>query len=359
MCSKLCFCFFGNKSEVYQKGTELIRPPTSVTSKAKRRTSYRKDIINNYVLGDVLGHGTFGVVRRATNKKGKTFAIKLLSKARLKKKRVGLRSSALDMLTREIAIWKKLDHPNICHLYEVINDENHDEVYLISEFVDGGMLLTDKRIVDPMDITLVRTFCRQILIGLKYLHMNNIAHRDIKPANILLTERNINGIVKLCDFGVAEMWQMEDENELIEKKATINVESKRSSKDQYKVNTESVVKEKRSSHVNNTVGTMEFFSPEMCRDDGKHFDAIKCDIWATGITLHMMLLGTMPAKGNSMEELFLSILNLKIEIPTTLSNELRESKALDLLRGLLTIDVHDRWTIEQALACPFLKLEEM
>jgi len=315
MCSR-CLCW-KNKGSVYQD-----QDKTKETQKARRSTKGNKDVINHYHLGDVLGSGAFGVVRSAT-KKGEKFAIKLLSKARLKRSRVGLRSNALELLKTEIAVWKKLTHPNVCNLIEVINDVNHEEVYLVSEYIKGGMLLPDKRIVEPIEEEMARSFCRQILLGLEYLHAIGIAHRDIKPANVLLTERTINGTVKLCDFGVSSIWDKENGG---------------------------------TSDVKNTVGTMEFFAPEMCRDGGKEFEATMCDVWAVGVTLYLMLCGEMPAKGNSMDELFQSILTLEIK-RSNIKQDVQdryESGAIDLLGGLLNGDPKERWSVERALDCDWL-----
>jgi len=312
MCSR-CSCW-KDKGSVYQDKSD-----TKETGVARRKTNGAKDIINSYRLGEILGSGAFGVVRSAT-KKGEKYAIKLLSKPRLKRRRIGLRSNALELLSREIAVWKKLNHPNICNLIEVINDDSHEEVYLVSEFIEGGMLLPDKRVVQPMEEPLARSFCRQILLGLEYLHAIGIAHRDIKPANILLTERTEHGIVKLCDFGVAEMWDHENGG---------------------------------NSGVKNTVGTMEFFAPEMCQDGGDAFAATLCDVWAVGVTLHMMLCGVMPAQGNSMEDLFNSIKALEVNISKDIEAKY-DAGAFVLLRGLLIRNPDERWSVERALNSDWL-----
>ena len=312
MCSR-CLCF-QDKGSVYEETTKE-------TNTARRSTKGTTDVINQYKLGEVLGRGAFGVVRAAT-RKGQTYAVKLLSKPRLKKRRVGMRSNALELLSREIAVWKKLNHPNVCNLVEVINDESHDEVYLVSEFIQGGMLLPDKREVEPLEEHLAKSFCRQILLGLQYLHALGIAHRDIKPANILLTERSENGIVKLCDFGVAEMWDRETND--------------------------------AGSRVNNTVGTMEFFAPEMCREGGDGFDATMCDAWAAGVTLYMMLLGRLPATGDSMDDLFSNIQALEIRMTKQEVLEKYSPDAFELLCGLLTVNVTERWTVDRALACAWM-----
>ena len=344
MCSRICPCANGHKQSIYHAPNRA----TTETKKARRQTTLKVDKINKYVLGEVLGHGAFGVVRRAT-KQGKIYAIKLLSKPRLKKKRIGLRSNALQMLSREITVWKKLKHANVCHLFEVINDESHDEVYLVSEFVPGGMLLPDKRIVEPMAPLLARRFCRQILLGLQYLHRNNVAHRDIKPANILLTEKTMQGVVKLCDFGVSEMWENEEDSHHTQALEQEETKDKETNPTKYAV----AAVRRTSSYVKNTVGTMEFFAPEMCRGGTAPFDAKSCDVWAVGVTLHMMLMGTMPAHGDSMGQLMHAIQHVALD-GASFDVAKYDKSAFDLLQGLLTIEAHDRWTVDRALGCPWL-----
>ena len=283
-------------SAAADKYADSGRGETTSTDKVIIKTRRGREFINQYQLGDVLGQGAFGVVRHArcktrlggraeagagSQRRFEDFAIKMLSKPRLKRNRVGLRKSALDLLAQEIAVWKKLDHPNVCNLIEVINDPHHDEVFLVSEFVRGGTLLQDKRNVEVLPESRCKHYFRQILKGLAYLHRNNVAHRDIKPANIMLTDRSDAGVVKLVDFGVADMWDGVDGAD------------------------------EKAGFVKNTVGTMEFFSPEMCKEGGASFDVKLCDVWAAGVTLHLMVAGRLPSIAQSMEELFHKIINDK------------------------------------------------
>ena len=266
---------------------------------------------------------------------------------RLKRRRVGPRRSALDLLAREIAVWKKLDHVNVCKLVEVINDPNHDQVYLISEFVPGGTLLPDKRTVKPVTPpSLAAHFFRQVLEGLAYLHANHVAHRDIKPANIMLTERSSSGVVKLVDFGVAEMWEkcapLEAGNDGGVNDVAANA-----------AGTNNGGGGGDGSAVRNTVGTMEFFSPEMCKEGGEAFEATGCDVWAAGVTLHLMMCGRLPAEGAHMEELFENIQTKPLDV-TPAVRKAYGGDACDLLEGLLTKDAGQRWSLVRALRSTWL-----
>ena len=98
---------------------------------------------------------------------------------------------------------------------------------------------------------------------------------------------------------------------------------------------------------------MEFFAPEMCRGGNASFDAKSCDVWAVGVTLHMMLMGTMPAHGDSMGQLMHAIQHVELD-SASFDVDTYDASAFDLLQGLLTIEAHDRWTVDRALGCPWL-----
>ena len=93
---------------------------------------------------------------------------------------------------------RKLNHPNIIHLFEVHETEN--TIYMIMDYLEGGQLLEMLRVNRKVpEAEIVKIFIH-ILNGVAYLHENNIMHRDIKPDNILL---NSDGEIKLCDFGLS------------------------------------------------------------------------------------------------------------------------------------------------------------
>merc|ERR1711924_165010 len=114
---------------------------------------------------------------------GAAVAVKILNKRRLKKKRIGRFGNALKEVQKEIAVWKKLRHQNVVPLYEVIDDDDHHKLYLVSEFIPGGSVMPDAKKTEPLQIEDARNVFRQLISALDYLHAQDVVHRDIKPGN--------------------------------------------------------------------------------------------------------------------------------------------------------------------------------
>ena len=94
-----------------------------------------------------------GKVKLAMDTKhNKYVAIKIINKKKLRSKLISLKVDGLSMLEREIAIMKKMDHPNIVKIYEVIDDDEKKKLYLILDFVEKGSLLSDK-FFDSVNLT--------------------------------------------------------------------------------------------------------------------------------------------------------------------------------------------------------------
>ena len=156
-----------------------------------------------------------------------------------------------------MAIMKKLDHPNVVKLFEIIDNPLESKVYLITEFVKNGTLsgLIRKR---NMTDEQMRLIFRQLIAAVEYCHkVPKIIHRDIKPDNILI---DTDGNVKLGDFGVSFL-----------------------------------IPEDGSELINSNAGSDKFYSPEACMS--KTYRGRLTDLWACGVTLYMMATGDFPFKG--------------------------------------------------------------
>ncbi|KAI5964791.1 STE11 [Candida pseudojiufengensis] len=109
---------------------------------------------------------------------------------------------------REMMLLKELSHENIVRYFGSSTDENYLNIFL--EYVPGGSVQTMLNSYGPFEEPLIRNFIRQVLIGLNYLHNEDIIHRDIKGANILI---DIKGTVKIGDFGISKKVSTIDEED--------------------------------------------------------------------------------------------------------------------------------------------------
>ena len=193
---------------------------------------------------------------------------------------------------------------------------------MVLELVDGGQILNSKPNSDeelsPIFYVpgtdgvyaegMASVIFRQLLSALVYLQRNHIAHRDLKPENILITKK---GVVKLTEFGSSIDFKKVADEEGCE-----------------------------SGLVSDTKGSWPFWAPEICDDsvDDLLYSAYIADVWAAGVVLHTMLIGTLPFWDVNPDKLFKMILEtrtveLKPCYPEGISPEYRE-----LLEAMLSPD---------------------
>lgn len=138
-------------------------------------------MVNNFLIIGNLGSGSYGKVllceEAGTERR---YAMKVLRKSLLRRKQGASGDSAWQDVMREIAIMKKLNHPNVVQLVEVIDNPNSDALYLITEFVVNGPPMQGAS-SEPLPLSMARKYLRDVLKGLHYLHHNGISHRDLKP----------------------------------------------------------------------------------------------------------------------------------------------------------------------------------
>ncbi|KAJ1962285.1 hypothetical protein IWQ62_003580 [Dispira parvispora] len=220
---------------------------------------------------------------------------------------------SLNQIKREVAIFKKLRHPNIIRLYEVINDPNHDGLYMVYELCEKGALIDIRlhQAVEPCPEAEARGFFRQALLGIEYLHYTGIIHRDIKPDNLLLDH---TGQLKIVDFGISEMF------------------------------------EKTSDMIKKSAGSPAFMAPELCHPNHGEVSGTLADIWSLGVTLYCLVVGQLPFQGDSAPAIYEAILNDRLVIPDIgLSDSLR-----DLLTKMLDKDPSTRATISAIRVHPWV-----
>lgn len=147
------------------------------------------DKINEFTLIKVIGAGSFGTVYHATDGK-MDFALKAVNKSKLRKISMGNevrgrgrgrglgtkfgsvtgRTNPIDLVRKEIAIFKKMNHPNIVKLLQVINDDENDLLYMVYEYCKNGavMNINPKGRVEPFSEKVARTYFKQLVLGMEY-----------------------------------------------------------------------------------------------------------------------------------------------------------------------------------------------
>ncbi|XP_062291461.1 death-associated protein kinase 3-like [Scomber scombrus] len=161
-----------------------------------------------YEIGDVLGSGHFGQVRKVRElATGTYWAGKFLKIRKNSCSRLGLERSCVE---REVEVLQTVQHPNIVALKDVF--ESRAELVLILEIVTGGELFDFIAEKENLLESEAIEFMKQILEGLGFLHSKNIAHFDLKPENIMLSDKlSPNPNIKLIDFGLAHRFHQGEE----------------------------------------------------------------------------------------------------------------------------------------------------
>lgn len=146
--------------------------------------------MERYKVIKTVGDGTYGSVVKAVNKSsGELVAIK-----KMKKKFYSWEEC---MALREIKSLRKLNHPNIVKLKEVIRA--NDDLYFVFEYLDQNVYQLIKDRTKNLPEPLIKSAIYQTMLGLAYMHKHGFFHRDMKPENLLMTGE----LVKIADFGLA------------------------------------------------------------------------------------------------------------------------------------------------------------
>jgi serine/threonine protein kinase len=301
--------------------------------------------LNDYIVVDALGHGSFGKVKLCLNVNDDgLYAVKVVDKRLIKQVSKSRRlqerfqrmppeqsysstsaqtpatsvfaEAPFDDLRREVEIMRALDHPNLVKLYEVIDDPASGKLLMVMEYCEAGALIRPGQLSPErrMPEAIAQYYFRQMVLGVAYLHENGVVHGDIKPENVLLAG---DATVKIADFGQSRFIQAGDDR------------------------------------LRRTLGTPAYLAPEVCA--GMDYRGRAADVWALGVSLYLFIYGELPFQGDSMLELYENITAANVPFPENVpvSMELQDL----LLRTLCKDDSH-RISVTELLQHPWVRNED-
>ncbi|XP_058645904.1 serine/threonine-protein kinase DCLK1a isoform X5 [Onychostoma macrolepis] len=262
-------------------------------------------ISDRYKVGRMIGDGNFAVVHECVeHSTGRAYALKIINKGKCRGKE--------HMIQNEVAILRRVKHPNIVLLIEEM--DTYSELYLVMELVKGGDLFDAITSTNGYTERDASGMLYNLANAIKYLHSLNIVHRDIKPENLLVYEHQDGSkSLKLGDFGLATVVD---------------------------------------GPLYTVCGTPTYVAPEIIAETGY---GLKVDIWAAGVITYILLCGFPPFRGSTddQEALFDQILLGQLEFPLPYWDNVSDS-AKELIVSMLQVEVDQRYTALQVLEHPWV-----
>ena len=276
---------------------------TQTASSSSSSTSEAMNLFGKYEVGKLLGYGAFAKVYHARNvRTGQSVAIKAVSKQKI------LKGGLTAHVMREISIMRRLRHPHIVKLFEVLATKT--KVYFVMEFAKGGELFA-KVARGRFSEDLSRKYFQQLISAVGYCHSRGVFHRDLKPENLLLDE---NWELKISDFGLS-----------------------------------AVTDQVRPDGLLHTLcGTPAYVAPEILAKKG--YDGAKVDVWSCGVILYVLNAGYLPFNDQNLMVMYRKIYKGEFRCPKWTPPDLKR-----FISRLLDINPETRITVDEIIRDPWFK----
>uniref|UniRef100_J3KXH2 non-specific serine/threonine protein kinase n=1 Tax=Oryza brachyantha TaxID=4533 RepID=J3KXH2_ORYBR len=261
-------------------------------------------LLGRFEVGKLLGQGNFAKVYHARNAAtGEEVAIKVMEKEKI------FKSGLTAHIKREIAVLRRVRHPHIVQLYEVMATKLR--IYFVMEYVRGGELFArvSRGRLPEAD---ARRYFQQLVSAVAFCHARGVFHRDIKPENLLVDDA---GDPQVSDFGLS-----------------------------------AVADQMRHDGLFHTFcGTPAYVAPEVLSRRG--YDAAKADLWSCGVVLFVLMAGYLPFQDRNLVGMYRKIHKGDFRCPKWFSPEL-----ISLLRGVLVTNPQRRATSEVIMENEWFKI---
>jgi serine/threonine protein kinase len=283
---------------------EVARMASSKGTSGRERDVKKPLLLGRFEVGKMLGQGNFAKVYYARNVgTGEEVAIKVIEKEKI------FKSGLTAHIKREIAVLRRVRHPHIVQLYEVMATKLR--IYFVMEYVRGGELFA-RVAKGPLTEPEARRYFQQLISAVAFCHARGVYHRDIKPENLLVDDA---GDLKVSDFGLS-----------------------------------AVAEQIRHDGLFHTFcGTPAYVAPEVLSRRG--YDAAKADLWSCGVVLFVLGAGYLPFQDRNLVGMYRKIHRGDFRCPKWFSPDL-----LRLLHRLLDTKPLRRAAVDEIMENDWFKV---